>query len=105
VRSDGCTDGDARADAFANANSSADIFFGAHGVVLATRRGRFHDGRRIESFALPAGSEKPGACGDSGPADGAETPPSSPGDGESSDGAAHAAATSVLVGLVAAFAV
>ena len=35
----------------------------------------------------------------------AETPPSSPGDGNSSDGAAHAAATSVLVGLVAAFAV
>ena len=62
-------------------------------------------GRGIESFALPAGSEKPGACGDSGPADGAETPPSSPGDGDSSDGAAHAAATSVLVGLVAAFAV
>ena len=62
-------------------------------------------GRGIESFALPAGSEKPGACGDSGPADGAETPPSSPGDGKSSDGAAHAAATSVLVGLVAAFAV
>ena len=54
---------------------------------------------------LHAGSEKPGACGDSGPADGAETPPSSPGDGDSSDGAAHAAATSVLVGLVAAFAV
>jgi len=62
-------------------------------------------GRGIESLALPAGSEKPGACGDSGPADGAETPPSSPGDGKSSDGAAHAAATSVLVGLVAAFAV
>ena len=62
-------------------------------------------GRGIESFALPAGSEKPGACGDSGPADGVETPPSSPGDGDSSDGAAHAAATSVLVGLVAAFAV
>ena len=41
---------------------------------------------------------------DSGPADGAETLPS-PGDGDSSDGAAHAAATSVLVGLVAAFAV
>ena len=32
VRSDGCTDGDARADAFANANSSADIFFGAAGT-------------------------------------------------------------------------
>ena len=41
---------------------------------------------------------------DSGPADGAETLPS-PGDGDSSDGAAHAAATTVLVGLVAAFAV